>query len=329
MNPAAILEVIEVLKGALDAIQNPLKEMTQAIQGVVGQIAPFVQALSPSTMEAFNRAMLDLNATIGVSFQGVVSVMTQVVREIGGVLLPIMQKLEPIFTQAANAVGGVFASAVRLAVAPLEILTPLLDLIVGFFREYAIALEQGLSIFTAFVKVIGDILASLFGTDTSNLKDIFKQLFDVVRQLTRAMITLLATLTTAAGLGDYVAKFADALAAEAKAKESPAGGAKAAANQPQITNISQIARDAQLRAFIATGAPGAKAKTEVEWLKDLATEVKSISTSNKSLKEQLKDWWNNEVLGGTAGLFGKILRFFDSISNNIKAAFEKLPKLPF
>ncbi|HEY1191124.1 MAG TPA: hypothetical protein VGE74_26050 [Gemmata sp.] len=317
MNPAVILEVL----GSLEKLKDTLL-------GVVNAVMPFVQALAPSVVNEFNAAMKDLQATIGSALIGIVQVAASVVRELGGVLLPVMQQLEPIVTAAANAIGTVFVGVIRLAVVPLQLLVPVLDLLVGLLSEYGKLLGDYTAIAAALAKTLVSLLHSFFGTDTKNLKEIFKQFFDVVRQVVKALITLAATLAVAAGAAGFVNRFADALGQEAKERDERAGGLKAAGTNPNFVDAAGIAKSAQLAAFTAQGSSGGREKTDTEYLKELSADLKRIATSNDSLEKALANWWDKQVIGN-GGIFGKVLHLFDSISATFKAAVDRIARASF
>ncbi len=312
MNPEVILEVI-----------GSLEKLKDVLLGAVNAVAPFVQALAPSVVQEFSSAMKDLQATIGSALIGIVQVASSVVREIGGVLLPLMQSLEPIITSAANVIGTLFVSVVRLAVVPLEALVPVLDILVGLFTEYEKVFSELIIITTAAARVLTDWIKSIFGSDASGIKDLFKGFFDVIRQCIKALITLAATLAVAAGAAGLVNRFGDALAREAAERDARAGGLKAAGTNPQITDIANIARQAQLAAFTAQGGGAGREKTDTEYLKSLADDLKKIAADNRGLKETLADWWDNQV-AGPGGILGRIYKLVDQGTTYLRLVAERI-----
>ena len=338
MNPAVILEVIQslgTLKDALGAVSGvasqigqiaaPFQQLQNVLTGVVGAVQPFVEALAPSVVAEFRASIRDFQATVGQAFVPLVQVVSSVTREISGVLMPLLQQLTPIVSAAANAIGTLFVSAVRLLVVPLEALTPVLDLVVGFMSEYAKLLSDEIEILTALAKVGADMLKSLFGTDTSGLKEIFRGLADIIRQVIRALVTFAATLTVAFGAAGLVAKFADALGKEAADRDARAGGLKAAGTNPQIGDIAGLLRQAQLSAFTAQGGATGREKTDTEYLKALSDDLKKIAGDGRPLSETLTTWWRDQVMGGVFGQIQKVVfsvfSYFDRIKERVGRFF--------
>lgn len=319
------------LANTLVPFAGALNQARQALLNVVGTVTQFVDAIAPSVVFELNQAFRDLSATIGSAFISVVQVAASVVRELGGVLLPVLQQFTPIIATAANAVGNLFISVVRLLVAPLQLLVPLLDIFVAATAEVDKVLTDLVTIATAVVRMFVEmtqlLFGALFGNDAvGSLKEVFRQLADIVRQVIKALLTFAATLATSLGGAGYVERFAAALDKEAKERDARAGGLKAAANSPQIQDIASIARQAQLAAFTAAGGGPGREKSDTQWLQELSKDLKTIATDNRSIEDKLKDWWENQVVGST-GVFGRVLRGVEGMLNTMMAAFDRLSRL--
>jgi hypothetical protein len=314
-SPAGAGDAFEALAGEIGAVVGALTDL-------VGVIKPFVAAISPSTILEFNQAVRDLMATVGSGFISFFNVISSVVREISGVLLPVMQQLEPVFRSLAEAVGDQLLGAAKLVAAALDLLAPVLQVVADVQKEYSKFLLDLVSVVVAVARVFKELLVSFFGGG-NDIQKTFKEFIDVIRQVVKSLVTFAATLAVFAGFRDTVGKFAAALAAEAKARDERAAGLKAAATNPQITDIASILRQQQQAAFIAAGGGAAREKSDTEWLKEIAESVKGIAGTKKSFGEAVSEWWHNEVIGGS-GILGKVLRFVDNLSVKIAAFFNRI-----
>lgn len=297
----------------ITGLASEIEHLTDSIRG-------FVAALAPSIALEFSQALRDLSATIGSAFTGALNVLSSFVREIGGVLMPVMQRLEPVFRTFANVFGNQLLGAVKLVAAVLDALVPILQAWADTQNEINKFLLDLVSIVVVVIRVLKDVMGALFGGD---LKDTVKSFVDILRQTVKALITFAATLAVFAGFRDTVKAFADGLAKEAKEREERAAGLRAAGTNPQITDIANILRQQQLAAFTAAGGGAAREKTDVEWLKEIAAAVKDTAATKKSFQEAVSDWWKNEVVGGNAGILGKVLNFIDSISAKVREFFNR------
>lgn len=304
----------------LQGLTSELTGVVGAIQSLTGTITQFVQAISPSTMLEFQQSIKDLSATIGSAFVPFVNILSSVTREIAGVLLPVMQQLTPIFTALAETLGNELLGGAKIVAAVLSLLAPLLQIVADFEQEYSKFLLDMVSVIVVVIKTFQQLLAGFFGS--GDFKQVFKEFFDIIRQVVRALITFIATLAVLAGFRDTVRAFGMGLEVEAKARDDRKGGLVEAGRNPVITDIAALMKQQQQNAFIAQGGGAAREKSDTEWFKEMAGDLKKISTENKSFEQAIKDWWETQVMGN---VFGKVVRFFDTISANIARFFGRFP----
>ena len=153
--------------------------------GLVDVAKSFAGLVSPASLEEFNRAMQDLQATVGVALLPVLQTATNVVRDFGMVLLPVMQQLTPIVAQLAEVVGSVvttgltsFAEVLGAIVPLFEALAPVLAVVnevvklqAGLFSAVLGALSPVITVVAEAFKVLAPILELVVGyfTDTVQL----------------------------------------------------------------------------------------------------------------------------------------------------------------
>lgn len=307
--------------GPVKILSESLTGLTSALEGMVGIVGQFVQALSPSTMAEFGRALDGLKATIGSAFLPFVQVMSGVTREIAGVLLPAMQRLTPVVKSLSETVANTLLSAVKGFTTVLLAITPVIEIVAHAAQELSAIFLDAASVVTVFVQTIVDVVTAMLGK--VDFRDTFKAFYDIIRQTTRALVTFAATVAVFAGLAKFVNQFSEGLAAEARARDARAGGLLGAASNPQTTDIASIMRQAQQSAFIAAGGGTGREKSDTQWLAELSADLKKISGENKSLKEALNDWWTNEVMGGEKSLFAAVLRLFRDLKGRIERFFDR------
>ena len=286
-----------------------------ALEKFVAQVAGFVEALSPGTMIAFNTALKDLRATIGVAFQPIFEVLTGAFRQIAGIILPVMEQLRPVVQSLAQTYLANLIVWVKSLAAALEALNPvfqvfavLVELVGAVFRLLYTALRPvlqaigflfqilqavlspvlvGLQVFSALLDGLGevlDVVAVIGKTVAQMLAEFVASLFggqdlksaiDGIRAAVKGVIE--ALLLFVVGLAKLLGfnKFVDRLLDNL----SPKAGATAAATSPALKSFEQLARDIATSAFAATGGGADEKKT------DLADIVAAIRDGKEPLTE--------------------------------------------
>lgn len=303
----------------IGALADTFGEVQKSLQAMVGTVTQFVQAVSPSTILELSQAFKSLQATIGSAFVGAVQIVSSGVREIAGALLPTMQRLTPVINALANAMTTQLTAGARVVASALEFLAPLIELVAAALSEYSKVFGDVMGVASAALKTLGGLLGNLLGGEMAGIRDTMREMANVVRRVIAALVSFGALLAVYAGGADGVRKFADALAKEAADREKRPGGLLGAASNAQTTDIASIMKQAQQAAFISAGGAGAREKTDTDFLREIAAEMKKVADDRRSLGETLNTWWGEKVLGGVLGNFltfyfgiqAKISRFLD------------------
>jgi len=325
-----VLDILKDLGGTLSALSGGLNLATaatgalsaglsQAVGAVMGPfaqlgsvIAPFVQALNPSLMFAFNQAMRSLQATIGVALVPVMQVLTGTVREVAGILLPAMEALAPVFGSLAKAALELFLPPFRLISDLLQALAPVLEFMAGVLQVVSEAWNAlsvvGRTIYQTFYKLI----AQLFGG--TDLKDVLKSFRDAMHSVVEAVFKLVAYLAKAFGsLG-----FIDAMTKNLREMANSKAGAAPAPQDVGFKGFEDIAKTMAAAAFAAQPGGGAEDKSEREWLKHLADSLDEVKRNKVDVKtfvvEGITDFWTKT---------GK--RAVGDMVNNVSNAVISLP----
>lgn len=114
--------------------------VTVGFEQLLGKLQGFVGAISPATIEFFNRALLDLNATIGSGFLSVFQDLTQVINQAAAVIKPLIQQLAPLIKQVADYLGNMLVKMIQLTVANWRALIPLMEQLFVVIRPLVEAL---------------------------------------------------------------------------------------------------------------------------------------------------------------------------------------------
>jgi phage-related protein len=158
----SILGVIPLIGGTLGDVlkffTGALQSAISAATGFAQNMLPFVQALSPSTVEQFNRQMENLKATIGVAFTGFIGSMSETIKRIGGVLLPVMAELKPIFDSLAVTLRTLLIPVFQIFAALVSSMVGPLTSAMGSLRNVVIEVVKGMVLLAA-------MIAQLFGLD--------------------------------------------------------------------------------------------------------------------------------------------------------------------
>lgn len=142
----------DVFKSFLGAIQTAITVMT----GFAQQMIPFVQQISPSTVENFNYQMRGLQATIGTAFTGFISIMSDTISKIAGSLLPVMQELSPLFTQLGGILRSLILPIFRVVAAFLQSLVPVIQATFNSLRNAVVEVVKSFVLLAAiFARFMG------------------------------------------------------------------------------------------------------------------------------------------------------------------------------
>ena len=154
---------------------------TQGFERIVGVMSSFAEVAAPGVMFEFNRALKDLQATVGTAFVPFFSAMIGITRAVAGELYPAMLALRPVFSALAGVVGAVLVPVANLFGTVLQALMP-------FFNALLAPLGVLTSLFGFLLAPIGAALTaigSLVSVFQTALTPVFK-LIDLFVQLTAA-----------------------------------------------------------------------------------------------------------------------------------------------
>lgn len=303
------------LLSSLGGIATAAAAVPAALFAIVGAAQHFAGLLSPTTLLMFQAAVKDTSAAFGVMLLPVLQVAVGVVRDAGALILPVAQQLQPIFRRLADLAGDnltrgmetlagavmslvpLFDAAVSLQEAFDAINRPIFDLVGLVFDVLGPGfkmLAQEIQLVVIPVKLLGDMLsdamkairlfgaglASAFGAtfDLSAPLDSLKAAAEETRAGFQGVLKSLIVFSVALAqalpgdFGDkYKAGILRALEGPARTQTMgirPAEGAR-------FTDVREWSKSILTAASMASEG-GVARKTQEDWLKDIAGELKDM-----------------------------------------------------
>jgi hypothetical protein len=269
------------------------------IAGLATTLKSFTEALNPGMMGEFNRAMMDLAATIGTALEPVFQALIPVVQNVAGTLLPAMQALAPVFTQ----VGQWFENILGPAALALSIILQALAPVVALVLEVSNAFYRNLM---AVVTVILTVYQTLFQWLASlvNVSDFMKEFKKAMATAVSYVYLFAASIAKALGANEFIKNLIDNL--------TPKQGVAHAATSSSIQNFESISKDMASAAFIASGNGNIGKEAD---LGDVIKELKLLQEGKGTWMQTVQDI--KEVLD----------KMLDAIKNPGKAAQDAAKKV--
>jgi hypothetical protein len=195
----------EAAKGAGDMLKGAGAAMTGALNGAVGPLSAlvdatrgFVEALSPGTMEAFNQAVSNLQATIGVAFEPIFTVLTDTLARVASTLAPVFETLRPIVEQVVQALSERLLTVVVTLANLFEAFAPFIRLAVDLYAALNPIINAVVAVVGALVEALLGFLAGLLGGE-GGMRDFARQMADMIQRMTSAILLFVIQLGDALG----------------------------------------------------------------------------------------------------------------------------------
>jgi hypothetical protein len=144
-----------VLGGLADSVlklfTGVLQAAISALTGFAATMIPFVEKISPATVQNYQTQLNNLIATIGVAFQGFVATAADLIQRTAGVILPLAEELAPIFSQLADIVRSGLLPIIKVWVALFASIATVLGSAMGGLRDIVIQTVRAFVILAASV----------------------------------------------------------------------------------------------------------------------------------------------------------------------------------
>lgn len=254
-----------------------------ALEGLATVVKGFVEALSPSTVQMFGRAMMDLTATVGQAFLPALQLAGSVVRSIADQISPAMRALAPIFTQLVQVFGGIIVQYANAVAVLLQASIPILEALLDLWMQYREAL---MTVYVALIGLAAGVLTALVPV-LQMLQPVLNALMEAFRQVITTAILLAAHLAKLLGLNQVIDSM---LAAFGKKEE----GRVTAAGPTSIKGLEQITKDLATSSAMAMGGGGAKEPTQNEMIRQIVDGLKEIQ-KGQTIQEFLEKKYNEFI----------------------------------
>lgn len=283
-----VLSSLGSLGGVIGAATNAIKVFAAAVGGVAAAIGgivfaarAFVQFFDPSLVQAFDAALKDLWAVIGVGLTPIIAEATKFLRQFASVLYPLTTAILPAMQEMAKAVtdvllaflpavSGVFSVYAAMIPVIAELVRAIADFLLPIVRAYVTVMAA----LVAAAKVAIGVIASLFG---SNLRTGFKSLGEWIA---RAVVGLTVLTFRLFGLNAALDAMVKSLQDGAdKAGRKDAAGLAAAQNA-RIVGVADLGREVLQRAFVTSGRAGQETAevSDAEFRRTLLADIGKLRT---------------------------------------------------
>lgn len=117
-----------------------------AVAVAFAEIQKAVQAFSPATMEQFNKAIDNFNATIGAAFVSTIVDLTEAIRQATGAIAPLLDSLKPTIQELSDIFANYLVAYVKLAANEFSAFIPIIKILADAFNpllQVVLLIENG------------------------------------------------------------------------------------------------------------------------------------------------------------------------------------------
>lgn len=288
--------VMPSITGAMSNLLGPITSLTD-------QTRQFVQALSPGTILAFDQAMQNLNATIGVAFEPIFQIFADTLARIASTLAPTFEALRPIVEQLAASLSERLLTVVVTLANVFEALMPFVKLAADLYQAMNPLIQAAVAILGALIESLLRFLAGLFG-GADGMQDFARQLRDAIRDMVTAILTFVIQLADVFGFRDFGNAILRNLQPAQRGREQTA-----AIGQVQIQDFTAVARQLATAAAAASGRAGDQQQDATmrdiveavlrnrndppQWMTNLAANVFAMANDIRSILGAVREFWGN------------------------------------
>src|SRR5215467_14030828 len=132
--------------------------LIQFPQKLLAAVTPFVEALNPALLLAFNQQLANLQATVGTAFENIFNILAPVLDQVASLIQSTMDVLRPIMDEIASMFGDYLIEAVRGAVAQIKALMPVIEALLSLFQAWMTIQQMLAAIVRPIIEVLGLLL---------------------------------------------------------------------------------------------------------------------------------------------------------------------------
>ncbi len=255
--------------GGLGAVAGPIGMAAEALQQLVGVAKQFTEALSPVTVQLFDQAMRNLQATVGQALIPVVQVFTKSLQDVASILDGPMKALAPTVTAAVQSIAAGLIPIVQILVAGLQLLQPFIDILIEL---------QGPM--TQLEEVLGSLIAAFISVKAAldpfaPLKLIVDQFTVSMREAIKSVVIFAATTLKFFGREDII----DAWKKNLEQMIDAGRVQNASIQSPAVKGLEQIVKDLATASVMAGGGPTPEDKSlaELQKIVDILSDIRNNS----------------------------------------------------
>ena len=185
----------------------------ESILGMAQASVRYVEAFAPSSVMAFNLAMRDLNATIGVALKPIVDMGTSFARMLASTLLPITKQLAGVMDQFGKAVLKIADVGLNAFGKAMEQAMPIIQSIVGIISDSVVPVVNSIievaSAIVGAVMPVAQLLIDVLAPPLKMVADLLSGLTPIItaagvilRGLVEAVSSVVRSLSSLLGLGE-------------------------------------------------------------------------------------------------------------------------------
>jgi hypothetical protein len=269
-------DVFGAITGVLGPFQTALAGATGALTALPNIVAPFVNAFNPGAVEVFGQALRDVQASIGAVLLPILTVFTQVLREVNSILAPAFDALEPVIASLAGMLAQVLVPIVKVLAVALEGFAALLQALMPVLQIIADLMEAMANVFRVFVAVLNAVWSALTSALGSGFRSAVDGIRSAIHEATRAFILFTARLLKFVGADTALENLYRAF------RPTQRGGKTAAPQELGIAGIEEVMRASVLAAAQA-GLGGAGPRTAEDHLAGISEQILDIARNGTSI----------------------------------------------
>lgn len=267
---------------AFSALGGAASGVVGALTSIPNQLASFVQAFSPATMERFMLMIREVTAVFGIAFEPIITAFTDLAEEVGSQLKPVMEQLRPIIEQLAGDFLQRLTPVIRLFANILITLMPVIQLFADLMSALTPLIQASVAVFGAFMQALASFFVGLFGGDTA--KNAMDSLKKAIFEVAKGLVLFAAYLGKFFGMDTFVKALKDNLGSDPAKKKDDLIGTAAATNA-SYSSISEYGKSITLAATVASGKKPEETQEDI-W-KGMRERLDKIANGTDTLEDLL------------------------------------------
>ncbi len=262
----------------------------EMVQGLVGKIGSFVDAVNPGIMVQLDMATRDLTAVIGTALAPIMQAIVPIIKDLASAFLPVARAVADAFGSIIQSLGPAIDGITEVFFIAAETWMPIIEMIADIFTTIAPIFTALASVakaiwlaFGTLITALAGIMRDLFGFNVGDvLKDFAEGVQVAMNNLVAVLVRGIASLIKFFGFTSALSNLTKFFKGLAAPKASAEG--IAAAQNAQVKSIESVGRDAALAAVIASVVPGGKAgKKPEDFYADMVAELEGIGGNGTDL----------------------------------------------